>query len=114
MRLLIAVHSRDVRRALFLALSGIEQVAIVGTATTTAELLSLCTALAPSAVVVEAGLPGEPLENLLGSIEGLRLDSRVLILDLHLRHEDELAGRGLEAFGDIDDLVAAASPNRHA
>ena len=107
MRLLIAVHSRDVRRALFLALSGIERVAIVGTATTTAELLSLCRALDPGLVVVEAGLSGQPLEDLLRSVEGLRLDCRVLILDPCAQHEDRIAAGGFEVFSDIDHLVAA-------
>jgi DNA-binding NarL/FixJ family response regulator len=110
MRLLIAVHSRKVRKAFFLALSGIERGEIVGTATTTAELLSLCTALAPNLVVVEAGLPGQSLEDLLRSIEGLRLDCRVVILDPLAEHQDEIGAGGLEVFGDIDDLISAWSP----
>ena len=109
MRLLIAVRSRDVRRALFLALSGIERVAIVGTATTTAELLSLCRALVPGVVVVEAGLPGQPLKELLRSVEELRLDCRVLIVDPLVHHEYEIAAGGFEVFSDIDHLAAAVS-----
>jgi DNA-binding NarL/FixJ family response regulator len=110
MRLLVAVHSRNVRKALFLALSGIEQVAIVGTATTTAELASLNRALAPGLVVVEVGLSGEPLEDLLRSIEKLRLDCRVLIIDPCAQQEDKIAAGGLELFSNIDHLVAAVSP----
>jgi DNA-binding NarL/FixJ family response regulator len=107
MRLLIAVHSRDLRRALFLALNGIERVAIVGSATTTVELLSLWRALVPGVVVVEAGLPGQPLEDLMSSVEGLRLDCRVLIVDPSIQHKDEITVGGLEVFSDVDDLVTA-------
>jgi DNA-binding NarL/FixJ family response regulator len=107
MRLLIAVHSRDVRRALFLGLNGIESVTIVGTATTAAELLSLCRALAPGVVIVEAGLPGQPLEDLLTSVEDLSLDCRVLVVDPCARYEDKIGAKGVEVFSDIDHLVAA-------
>jgi DNA-binding NarL/FixJ family response regulator len=112
MRLLVAAHSRDVKKAVFVGLSGIEHITIVGAAATTAELLSLSTALAPDLVVVEAGLPGEPLGHLLTSIEELSLKCRVLILDPHRRHDDEIASWGVQAFGDIEDLVTAAVPDR--
>ena len=44
MRLVVAVHSREVKTALFLALNGIT---IVATATSTAELVSYCRAFRP-------------------------------------------------------------------
>ena len=52
-RMVVGIESRDVRAALFLALEAVDDVRIVGSATSAAEVVSLCRSLHPEVAIVE-------------------------------------------------------------
>jgi len=61
LRLLLAINTRELKTAFFLALSGQPDMQIVATATNTAELLSYSRTLLPDVTVLEWDLPGRPV-----------------------------------------------------
>jgi DNA-binding NarL/FixJ family response regulator len=106
-QLLLGVHSREIRTALFLALKGVGSVSIVGTATTTAELVSLARALRPEVVVIEGQLPGEPLVDAIAHVTTSAPGCRIMLIETM---SDDIAERSdgtVEVFSDIDELVTA-------
>lgn len=107
MRLVVAVHGREVKTALFLALAGVDAITIVATATSTAELVSYCRAFRPDIAVVESGLPGRPLDETLAQLGDWMKSGRILVIDG--RGAIELVGKvpNAEVFEDIEHLVAA-------
>ena len=107
MRLVVAVHSREVKTALFLALSGLDTVTIVATATSTAELVSYCRAFRPDVVVVERGLPGRPLIEAIPKLGESMRKGRVLLIDGDEALDLARSVSYVEVFKDIADLVAA-------
>lgn len=60
-RLLLAIYTRELKTAFFLALSDEPNTQIVATASNTAELLTYNRSLQPNAVVLEWDLPGRPM-----------------------------------------------------
>ncbi len=115
MRLVVAVHSREVKTALFLALNGLDTVTIVATATSTAELVSYCRAFRPDVVVVERGLPGRPLIEAIPKLGESMRKGRVLLIDGDEALDLARSVSYVEVFGDIADLVAALpEPEREA
>ena len=60
-RVLLAVNTRELKTAFFLALGSEPDIKIVGTAVNTAELLTFTRALNPDAILLEWDLPGTPL-----------------------------------------------------
>jgi DNA-binding NarL/FixJ family response regulator len=109
MRLVVAIHGREVKTALFLALAGVDAVTIVATATLTAELVSYCRAFRPDVAVVESGLPGRPLSEALLQLGDSMKSGRILVVDGHGASDlvDEVPNA--EVFKDIEHLVAALS-----
>ncbi|MGA7690270.1 MAG: hypothetical protein WCA29_13690 [Jiangellales bacterium] len=77
-RVVVAVHTLEVRAALFVALSGESLVEIVGSGATSAELATFSRSLQPDVAVVEAGLSHLTASQLAGST-GLP-SSRVLVV----------------------------------
>lgn len=64
-QVLVAIHNRELKTAVFLTLASEKRCKIVGTAVNTAELLTLTRALQPDAILLEWSLPGSSLiENL--------------------------------------------------
>ncbi|GMQ86358.1 MAG: hypothetical protein BMS9Abin07_1932 [Acidimicrobiia bacterium] len=115
MRLVVAVHGREVKTALFLALNGVESVTIVATATSTAELVSYCRAFRPDVVVVERGLPGRPLDEAIFKLGDSMKEGRVLLIDGDEALDLTRHAAYVEVFNDITDLVAALpEPGRMA
>ncbi|MGI9586086.1 MAG: hypothetical protein ACR2N7_10900, partial [Acidimicrobiia bacterium] len=105
MRLVVAVHSRDVKTALFLALNGVEFVDIVATATNAAELASYCRSFRPDVAIVETSLPGSPLRDGLEQIEAST--GRILLIDPGGRATPEIDVGIAEPFVDVDQLIGA-------
>jgi len=107
LRLVVAVHGREVKTALFLALNGIQTLDIVATATSTAELVSYCRAFRPDVAIVESGLPGRPLDETLQQLEESGCVGRVLLIDADTPPDFILDLTDAEVFEDVDHLVAA-------
>lgn len=80
MRTVVAVHSREVKTALFIALNAIPSVIIVATATTTSELIGYTHAFRPDALIVEFGLPGKALPDVLEEVESSMTPERILVI----------------------------------
>ena len=104
MRLVVAVHGREVKTALFLALAGVDAVTIVATATSTAELVTYCRAFRPDIAVVESGLPGRPLDETLRQLNELIPGGRIFVIN---GASELVAATNAEVFTEINDLVAA-------
>ena len=60
-QLLLAIYSRELKKAFFLTLSEEPNIQIVATAANTTELLSYNRSLQPDAIVLEWDLPGRPM-----------------------------------------------------
>jgi hypothetical protein len=95
------------KTALFLALNGIEAVTIVATATSTAELVSYGRAFRPDTVIVESGLPGQPLGETLPRLADSMRSGRILVIDGHGVIDIVDEQPNAEVFKDIEHLVAA-------
>lgn len=80
MRIVVAVHSREVKTALFIALNAIPSVIIVATATTTSELIGYAHAFRPDALIVEFELPGKALPDVLEEVESSMTPERILVI----------------------------------
>jgi DNA-binding NarL/FixJ family response regulator len=109
MDVVVAVHGREVKTALFLALNSIPNIEIVATATSTAELISYCHAFHPGAVIVESDLPGRPLPDVLRELNQSTTPERVLIVDSAEEPENLDGIPGVETLRDLDDLLAILS-----
>ena len=109
MDVVVAVHGREVKTALFLVLNSIRSIEIVATATSTAELISYCQAFHPGAVIVESDLPGRPLPDVLRELNQSTTPGRVLVVDN--AEEPDTLDRipGVEILRDLDDLLAVLS-----
>ena len=106
-RLIAAVHSREVRGPLFLALDGLDAIEIVGVATSAAELASQCRSLRPDIVIVEAGLSHKPLEEVLDDIALVMWSGEILVIgsDDHAPTVDRY--ENVELMTGVDQLPAA-------
>ena len=100
LRLVVAVHRREVKTALFLALNGLDEIDIVATATSTAELISYCRAFRPDVVIVDRGLPGRPFDETLAELESC--GGRILWIDTDSSSDPD-------TFDDVEHLVASLS-----
>jgi DNA-binding NarL/FixJ family response regulator len=106
MDVVVAVHSREVKTALFVALNGVETVTIVAVAGSTAELVSYCQTFRPDVAIVEAGLPGQPIEPVLAEIEQSSNVERLLVIG-----DDKQPGMyasipSAEILKDVEHLLA--------
>ncbi len=106
-RLVVAVHSREVKTALFLALNGFDDITIVATATSTAELTSYCRTFEPDVVIFERGLPGRPTAETLTDLRDSLPGCRIQMIDEHGGRKKEQGLPEVEVFTDIDHLIAA-------
>ena len=106
MNIVVAAHSREVKTALYLALTGMSSVTVAATAASTAELVTYCHAFLPDVVIVETGIPGQPLSKVLSDLEQSAAPRRILIIGGD--EASDLVG-GIdraELLRDIDDLSA--------
>ena len=79
-RLVVGIGNREVRSALFLALESLDPVRIVGSATSAAEVVSLCRSLRPSIAIVEEGLSDWDLRTLLDQLVVPMWEGQVVVL----------------------------------
>jgi hypothetical protein len=106
LHLVVATHTREVKTALFLALNALPAVTIVAAATSTAELASYCHAFRPDFAIVESGLPGRPLRDVLAELVVARPDSRILLIDEHAELRTDLRLPEIDVFAALDQLLA--------
>jgi chemotaxis response regulator CheB len=113
LQVILATHSREVQTALFHSLNAIATVTIVATGTSTAELVNYSHAFRPDIVIVEAGLPGLPLSEVLMELGTMRPLPRVLLIgeDAEMKTSPSLST--IDVFTDLDLLIAAI-PNKGA
>lgn len=81
MRLILAVHRRELKTSMFLAVNSMDNVDIVATANSTGELLSYCRTLRPNLVILEKGLPGRGLTEALAQLDESMAEGRVFVVD---------------------------------
>ena len=103
---ILATHSREVQAALFHSLNTISTVTIVATGTSTAELVNYSHAFRPEIVIVETGLPGLPLSDVLIELGTARPAPRVLLIgeNTDLKPHPDLPP--IEIFTDLELLIA--------
>lgn len=105
-RVVVAVHSREVKTSLFLALNGLDGVTIVATANSTAELVSYTRALTPTFVLVETDLPGRPIGEVVDKLHEDSPECRVMFVEGAGDGAALGASSDVEVFRDVDQLVA--------
>ena len=113
LQIILATHSREVQTALFHFLNAITTVTIVATGTSTAELVNYSHAFRPDIVIVEAGLPGLPLSEVLIELGTMRPPPRVLLIGEDARLEASPNLATIEVFTDLD-LLMAGFPDKGA
>lgn len=105
MRTVVAVHSREVKTAIFIALNAIPSVSIVATATSTSELIGYSHAFRPDVAIIEDGLSGKPLSDVLEEVERSMTNGRILVIGgdnaSHLIRD----GSAAEILRDVDHLL---------
>lgn len=106
MRLVVGVHSREVKAALFLALNGLDDVTIVATAASTAELTSYCRTFEPDVVIFERALPGRPAAEILTDLRQSLPGCRFQMIDVSGDGKKEQGLSEVEVFTDLDRLIA--------
>lgn len=104
--LVVATHSREIKTALFLALTAIPTITIVATATSTAELISYCHTFQPDATIVENGLPGRPLGSVLHELGAVIPELQILLIDEHAEVKDDYELIDVEVLTDLDQLIS--------
>jgi len=80
MNIVLAAHTREVKTALYLALNAAADVTVVATAASTGELVTYCHAFLPDVAIVESGLPGRPLGEVLSDFERSAAPRRILVV----------------------------------
>jgi hypothetical protein len=103
----LATHRREVQAALFHSLNTISTVTIVATGTSTAELVNYSRAFRPDIVIVETGLPGQPLSDVLIELGTLHPMPRVLLIGENTDLKIYEVVPTIEVFTDLELLIAA-------
>ena len=80
LRLLLAIYSRELKTAFYLALSDQPGVQVIASATNTAELLSYSRAFQPDAIALEWEMPGRPVADLLPSLVKADSPPEILVI----------------------------------
>ena len=106
LHLVVATHTREVKTALFVALNAVPTIAIVATATSTAELASYCHAFRPDVAIVESGLPGRPMGDVLTELAASNPASRILLIDESVEARADSRPPEIEVFADLNQLIA--------
>ncbi len=107
-RLLLAIYTRELKTAFFLALSTESDIQIRATASNTAELLTFNRSLQPNAIVLEWNLPGRPMTEVYPVLTQADSSPTIFIIgkpssEHHIR---DLAPEG-DLFTDPEDLIHA-------
>ena len=111
-RVIVGIGNREVRASLFLALDSIDGLRVVGSATSAAEVVTLCRTLHPDVAIIEDGLSDWVLSDLLDAIVLPLLSGTVLLIshddvtDVIQRYENVHLVRGIE---ELTSLIEAES-----
>jgi DNA-binding NarL/FixJ family response regulator len=87
LRLLLAIYTRELKTAFFLALSDEPAVQIVATATNTAELLSYSRTFQPDVIVLEWELPGRPPVEVFPTLTQTGPSAKIFIISKPSSHQ---------------------------
>jgi chemotaxis response regulator CheB len=108
LRLLLAIHTRELKTAFFLALSDRRSVQIVATATNTAELLSYSRTFQPDAIALEWEMPGRPVADLLPALTQACSSAELLIISRpSSRQQIRDVAPSANLFDDPEELMGA-------
>jgi DNA-binding NarL/FixJ family response regulator len=104
--LLLAVNSRELKTAFYLALSDQPGVHVIASATNTAELLSFSRAFQPDAIALEWEIPGGPVAKLLPVLAQGDSPPEILIISRPSSHEEiRRTAPGLRVFDNPAELL---------
>lgn len=78
----------------------------MATATSTAELISYCRTFLPDVAIVESGLPGRPLADVLHQLGDAATPARIFVIGEDGASELARDVGGAEVLRDVDHLVA--------
>ena len=108
LRLLLAIYTRELKTAFFLALSGEPDVQIVATATNTAELLTYSRTFQPDVIVLEWELPGGPMVEVFPTLTQTDPSAKIFIISKPSSHQQiqDIASTS-DIFVDPADLINA-------
>jgi len=106
LRLLLAVYTRELKTAFFLALSHQPSVHVVASAANTAELLSYSRTFQPDAIALEWEMPGRPMADVLSTLTQTCPSAEVLIISRPSSRQQihDLASR-VSVFDDPEELL---------
>ena len=106
LRLLLAIYTRELKTAFFLALSDQRTVQIVATATNTAELLSYTRAFQPDAIALEWEMPGRPMVDVLPTLTQACSPAEILIISRpSSRQQIRDVAPSVSVFDDPEELI---------
>ena len=114
-RLLLALHTRELKSAFFFALAAKPSVRIVATAANTAELLTFSRTLRPDGIVLEWELPGRPMTEIYPQLTALTAAGQIFVVNMPSSDEQvrELASQA-HHFDEPEALVGALETMRVA
>jgi len=106
LRLLLAVYTRELKTAFYLALSDQPLVQIVASATNTAELLTYSRTFQPDAIALEWEMPGRPLADVLPPLTKACSSAEILIISRpSSRQQIRDVAPCVSVFDDPEELI---------
>ena len=105
-RLLLAIYTRELKTAFYLALSDQPGVQVVASATNTAELLSYGRTFQPDAIALEWEMPGKAIADLLPRLaQGSPVAEILVISRPSSREQIREVAPDLKVFDDPEELI---------
>lgn len=106
LRLLLAVYTRELKTAFYLALSNQPAVQVVASATNTAELLSFNRTFRPEAIALEWEMPGRPVVDLLPMLAQADPPAEILVISRpSSREQIRDVAPDVRVFDDPEQLI---------
>ena len=105
-RTVVGIGSREMRSALFVALDSLDDVRVVGSATSAAEIVTLCRSLHPDVALVEQGLSDWDLTELLDAVVAPMSSGDVLVLSADADADVIDRYENAQLVGGMDDLAS--------
>jgi DNA-binding NarL/FixJ family response regulator len=106
LRLLLAVCTRELKTAFYLALSSQPAVQVVASATNTAEILSFSRTFRPDAIALEWEIPGRPVADLLPLLAQIDPPAEILVISRpSSREQIQDIAPDLTVFDDPEALI---------
>ncbi len=106
LRLLLAVYTRELKTAFFLALSDRPSVHVVASATNTAELQTYSRTFQPDAIALEWEMPGRPVGDVLPTLTQACSSAEILIISRpSSREQIQVLAPDISVFDDPEELI---------